>query len=66
MQRFFPLLYWIGLAITLAGFGLRFWVGWLRAGTAVALLGLALLLAARVANAAGRSARRGASGPGKH
>ena len=49
MRRFFPLLYWIGLVVTLAGIGMRFWLGWLRLGLVVALAGLALLLASRAA-----------------
>lgn len=48
MGRIFPLLYWFGLVVTLVGIGLRFWLGWLRAGLVVALIGIAMLLLSRL------------------
>lgn len=57
MSRAFPLLYWLGLVLTLVGIGLRFWLGWLRAGLAVAIVGVALLLLSRLASAIPRYKR---------
>jgi len=54
MKLAVPLLYWLGLLIVLAGLFLRFWMGqpeMARWGLAVALVGMALVLAARVAQA---------------
>lgn len=48
-QRIFPLLYWIGLVVTLAGIGLRLWLARLELGMAVAVAGIVLLLAGRLA-----------------
>lgn len=42
------LLYWIGLLIVLAGLWLRFWLGWWGWGLVVALVGLAMIVVARV------------------
>jgi hypothetical protein len=42
------LLYWIGLLIVLAGLWLRFWLAWRGWALAVALVGLAMILLARV------------------
>ena len=55
MGKVFPLLYWIGLLITLVGMILRFWLGMWTTGLALALTGLALLLAARIAQALRRA-----------
>lgn len=57
MSRIFPLLYWFGLVVTLVGIGLRFWLGWLRAGLVIALLGVAMLLLSRLAIALPRYKR---------
>ncbi len=54
MKLAVPLLYWLGLLIVLAGLFLRFWMGqpeMARWGLAMALVGMALVLAARVAQA---------------
>lgn len=60
MRLAIPLLYWLGLLVVLAGLYLRFWTGQLataRWSLAVALVGIALVLAARLAQAL--VARRG-------
>jgi len=49
MKQIFPLLYWLGLVVALVGMGLRFWLGRWELGLAVAVAGVALLLAGRLA-----------------
>ena len=51
MRTLIPLLYWLGLLIALVGVGLRFWLDDLRLGFSVALIGVALVVAARLAHA---------------
>ncbi|MGH9520102.1 MAG: hypothetical protein ACRD2D_10650 [Terriglobales bacterium] len=43
--------------VTLVGIGLRFWLGWLRAGLVVAIIGIAMLLLSRLAIALPRYKR---------
>jgi hypothetical protein len=50
MRTLIPLLYWFGLLIALVGIGLRFWLGDLRLALALALVGVAMIVAARLAH----------------
>ena len=59
MRVLIPLLYWLGLLIALVGVGLRFWLGEVMLGLAVALVGVALVVAARLAHALHRRLIRG-------
>ncbi|HXR96494.1 MAG TPA: hypothetical protein VN709_01500 [Terriglobales bacterium] len=45
----FPLLYWFGLLVALTGIALRYWTTWPHLGSALALVGVAVLILARVA-----------------
>lgn len=53
-RRLFPLIYWIGLLIALAGVVMRFWLEWLGSGLGATLAGVGLILAARLAVAVRR------------
>jgi type IV secretory pathway TrbD component len=59
MRVLIPLLYWVGLLIALVGVGLRFWLGEVRLGLTLALIGVALIVAARLAHALRRRLARG-------
>lgn len=48
MKILFPLLYWVGLILALIGVALRFWMGSLSWGLGLAVIGVLLLLGARV------------------
>jgi drug/metabolite transporter (DMT)-like permease len=53
-QRLFRILYWTGFLLAVAGVLLRFWPGGVKAGLALAVIGVGLLIAARI----GASIRR--------
>ena len=61
MAKIFPLLYWIGLLIALCGLAADLWLGYRTLGSGLALAGLALLLAARAAQALRRPRRKALS-----
>ena len=63
MRGLFPLLYWVGLLLVLAGIGARFWLLQPRLSLGLALAGLVLLLIGRGGQTA-RRLRRGKSAPG--
>ncbi|MGH9484360.1 MAG: hypothetical protein ACRD1F_04830 [Terriglobales bacterium] len=64
MKLLFPLLYWVGLIVALIGVGLRFWMGSLQWGLGLAVLGVLLLLGARVAQTLYHHLRRPIRDPG--
>ncbi len=53
-RRLFRILYWTGFLLAVAGVLLRLWPGGVKAGLALAVIGVGLLLAARI----GASIRR--------
>lgn len=64
MKILFPLLYWVGLILALIGVALRFWMGSLSWGLGLAVIGLLLLLGARVGQTLQHHLRREVQNPG--
>lgn len=62
MRGLFPLLYWLGILLALAGVFFRFWWQAPRLGLSLAVAGVALAIATRVAVALRRAWAPGTGG----